>query len=130
MLLIPTRVYYAYGIRNSFGVDFDHISGNLWDTENGPTYGDEINLIQPGFNSGWNKVMGVWHTNGLASGPTGPAVVNPEKDLADFDGKGKYRAPEFIWKQTVGPTALKILKFRQVRKSIRKYDVCWKCKYW
>jgi len=31
--------YYAYGIRNSFGIDFDPITGNLWDTENGPEYG-------------------------------------------------------------------------------------------
>jgi glucose/arabinose dehydrogenase len=27
--------------------------------------------------------------------------------LVDFGGKGKYRAPEFIWFQTVAPTALK-----------------------
>ena len=33
--------YYAYGIRNSFGMDFDPVSGSLWDTENGPEYGDE-----------------------------------------------------------------------------------------
>ncbi|MDQ3840849.1 MAG: PQQ-dependent sugar dehydrogenase, partial [Thermoproteota archaeon] len=26
--------YYAYGIRNSFGMDFDPLSGSLWDTEN------------------------------------------------------------------------------------------------
>lgn len=50
---IPLRIYYAYGIRNSFGMDFDPISGNLWDTENGPGNGDEINLVLPGFNSGW-----------------------------------------------------------------------------
>src|SRR5919107_1240543 len=30
------NLYYAYGIRNSFGMDFDPLSGNLWDTENGP----------------------------------------------------------------------------------------------
>ena len=26
----PINTYYAYGIRNSFGIDIDHISGNLW----------------------------------------------------------------------------------------------------
>ena len=50
--------YYAYGIRNSFGIDFDPVSGKLWDTENGPQYGDEINVVEPGFNSGWKQVMG------------------------------------------------------------------------
>src|SRR5919202_1764200 len=43
----PLNLYYAYGIRNSFGIDFDPVSGKLWDTENGPTFGDEINLVEP-----------------------------------------------------------------------------------
>ena len=34
----PLNKYYAYGIRNSFGIDFDPVSGKLWDTENGPGY--------------------------------------------------------------------------------------------
>ena len=41
----PLNLYYAMGIRNSFGMDFDPVTGNLWDTENGPTAGDEINLL-------------------------------------------------------------------------------------
>ena len=27
-------LYYAIGIRNSFGIGFDPVTGNLWDTEN------------------------------------------------------------------------------------------------
>ena len=30
------KYYYAYGIRNSFGMDFDPATGNLWDTETAP----------------------------------------------------------------------------------------------
>jgi aldose sugar dehydrogenase len=56
----PLNIYYAYGIRNSFGIDFDPVTGYLWDTENGPAFGDEINLVKPGFNSGWAKKQGVW----------------------------------------------------------------------
>jgi hypothetical protein len=56
----PANVYYAYGIRNSFGIDFDPITKKLWNTENGPDYGDEINLVNPGFNSGWRQVQGIW----------------------------------------------------------------------
>ncbi len=59
----PLSLYYAYGIRNSFGFDWDPITGKLWDTENGPHNGDEINLVQPGFNSGWVKVQGIWAPN-------------------------------------------------------------------
>ena len=54
----PTNLYYAYGIRNGFGMDFDPLTGNLWDTENGPNFGDEINLVLPGFNSGWRVMQG------------------------------------------------------------------------
>lgn len=57
--------YYAYGIRNSFGIDFDPLTRNLWDTENGPAYGDEINLVEPGFNSGWAKTQGIWKITNL-----------------------------------------------------------------
>ena len=50
--------YYAYGIRNSFRIPIDPVTGNLWETENGEDAYDEINLVKPGFNSGWDKVMG------------------------------------------------------------------------
>ena len=53
------RLYYAYGIRNSFGFDFDPVKGNIWDTENGFENNDEINLVFPGFNSGWKKLTGI-----------------------------------------------------------------------
>jgi glucose/arabinose dehydrogenase len=94
----PTRVYYAYGIRNSFGIDFDPLTGNLWDTENGADDNDEVNLVQPGFNSGWIKVMGF-----------APNGFEPNEQLVMFNGNGKYHDPQFVWRQTIGPTALKFL---------------------
>jgi glucose/arabinose dehydrogenase len=104
----PLNLYYAYGIRNSFGIDFDPVSGKLWDTENGPKYGDEINLVEPGFNSGWVQVMGIWTPEGAIGKETaGPVNSNPSSNLVDFGGKGKYRAPEFIWFKPVAPTSLK-----------------------
>jgi glucose/arabinose dehydrogenase len=89
--------YYAYGIRNSFGLDFDPLTGNLWDTENGLDYGDEINLVKPGFNSGWKKIQG-----------KAPNDFDYSQ-LVNFDGKGKYSDPEFSWMETVGPTKIKFL---------------------
>jgi len=50
--------YYGIGVRNSFGLAIDPVTGNLWDTENGPARYDEINLVPKGFNSGWPVVMG------------------------------------------------------------------------
>ena len=29
----PLNLYYAYGVRYSFGINFDPITGNLWDTK-------------------------------------------------------------------------------------------------
>ena len=97
----PLNLYYAYGIRNSFGFDFDPITGNIWDTENGPGYGDEINLVEPGFNSGWLEITGM---------SSNADDFSPEDDyLVDFDGKGEYSDPEFEWRDTLGPTAVKFL---------------------
>src|SRR5215204_2806377 len=95
------NLYYAYGIRNSFGFDFDPLTGNIWDTDNGPGYGDEINLVEPGFNSGWSEVT-------VMSSNTDDGF-DAEDDLVSFDGKGKYSDPEFEWRDTLGPTAVKFL---------------------
>ncbi len=92
----PLDLYYAYGIRNSFGMDFDPVTGNLWDTENGPDFGDEINLVEPGFNSGSEVVLGGISTD-----------YDNLDNLVDFNGKGKYREPEFSWIVPVAPTAIK-----------------------
>jgi aldose sugar dehydrogenase len=93
---LPLSLYYAYGIRNSFGLAFDPVTEKLWDTENGPGNSDEINLVEPGFNSGWQAVMG------LAENEEG----FDNSELVDFDGRGHYRDPELVWLHTVGPTAI------------------------
>jgi glucose/arabinose dehydrogenase len=106
--------YYAYGIRNSFGMDFDPVTGKLWDTENGAFCGDEINLVEPGFNSGWQQVQGIWQVRGPL---LGPIVQSPPDNLVDFGGNGKYRSPEFTWLNTTGPTALKFLNSDKLGKQ-------------
>src|SRR5918992_1454731 len=98
----PLNLYYAYGLRNSYGMDFDPLTNLLWDTENGPSFGDEINLVEAGFNSGWKKIQGIWELKGATYGN----VTSDPEDLVDFQGRGKYRAPEFTWFNTTGPTAL------------------------
>jgi glucose/arabinose dehydrogenase len=109
----PLDKYYAYGLRNSFGIDFDPLTGKLWDTENGDACCDEINLVQPGFNSGWRKVQGFWEVKGNTYGNM---VQNPT-DLFDFRGKGKYNSPEFVWLNTTGPTAIKFLNSDKLGKQ-------------
>jgi len=113
----PLDKYYAYGIRNSFGMDFDPVTQKLWDTENGPNFGDEINLVEPGFNSGFKRVQGIWKPNPLnASIPGDVAPLKPE-GLVSFNGNGTYSRPEFTWYQTVAPTALKFLNSDKLGKK-------------
>jgi glucose/arabinose dehydrogenase len=86
--------YYAYGIRNTFGMDFDPVTSKLWISENGVYSNDEINLVVPGFNGGWKHV-------------TGLAPPNFDyTDLVTFNGSGEYSDPEFVWNNTVSPTSL------------------------
>lgn len=92
----PLDKYYAYGLRNSFGITFDPITGNLWDTENGGNYGDELNLVYPGFNGGYRLIQGIAYLDD---------TFDPKK-LVTFDGKGKYSDPEFEWLNTSAPTVL------------------------
>jgi glucose/arabinose dehydrogenase len=59
-------------------------------------------------------VQGVWKVKG---GKEGDAELNPSDGLADFGGKGKYSAPEFIWENVVGPTAIKFLDSDKIGKQ-------------
>jgi aldose sugar dehydrogenase len=90
--------YYAYGIRNSFGIDIDPLTGILWNTENGEDNYDEINLVQSGFNSGWSKIMGPIQRNNNTS----------VSDLVVLNGS-QYSDPEFSWRVPVGVTDLEFL---------------------
>ena len=86
--------YWAYGVRNSFGMALDPVTGFLWDTENGPLFYDEVNLVGPGFNSGWEEYMG-------------PAPSTSPPGLWDVPGAGNtYSDPEFSWFDTTAPTAI------------------------
>jgi aldose sugar dehydrogenase len=89
----PLIKYYAYGIRNSFGIEFDPVTGQLWEAENGEDVFDEINLVQPGFNSGWKQVMGPIAAN------TGVS----ESSLVNMPGS-QYADPVFSWSESRGVT--------------------------
>ena len=91
---------FAIGIRNSFGLGVDPVTGYLWDTENGANYYDEINLVMPGFNSGWKRVMGPVDSDNPDIG--GIQTIPPQ--FENF----VYSDPELSWYETVGPTAISI----------------------
>jgi aldose sugar dehydrogenase len=98
--------YYAYGIRNSFGIDFDPITGNLWETENGEENYDELNVVEPGFNSGWAKVMGPISRNNLTN----------NESLVNFPGS-EYSDPVFSWKEQIGVTDIEFFNSSKLGKE-------------
>ena len=94
--------YFAYGIRNSFGIAFDPITGILWDAENGELTYDEINIVDPGFNSGWKAVMGPISAAGIS-----------ENDLIQFPGSN-YADPVFSWAESFGITDIEFLNSQKL----------------
>ncbi|MEO9320060.1 MAG: PQQ-dependent sugar dehydrogenase [Nitrososphaera sp.] len=96
--LVPPGPYYAMGIRNSFGLTTDPVTGSLWDTENGETCCDEVNIVTPKFNSGWETIMGP--ANSTHNRNHQPLTQLPT--YLDY----KYHDPQFTWETCVAPTGL------------------------
>jgi aldose sugar dehydrogenase len=122
---------FAYGLRNSFGMAFDPVSGNLWEEENGDDTFSELNRVEPGFNSGWVQIQGPPERVGqykaietsLDVDPvTGTVYFGlqqvrwPPTNIADSPEQAlsrlftlpgaRYSAPEFSWKFEVAPGAI------------------------
>jgi glucose/arabinose dehydrogenase len=89
--------YYGYGIRNSFGLAIDPVTGFLWETENGDKDYDEINLVKPGFDGGWKRLMG----------PISKSDVT--KDGLVIFPAGHYGDPVFSWSPSLGVTDIEFL---------------------
>ena len=47
---------YTLGHRSALGLALNPITGEMWQNENGPNGGDEINILKPGRNYGWPLV--------------------------------------------------------------------------
>ncbi len=113
------RALYAYGIRNSFGLAFDALTGRLWFTENGPEVYDEINIAVPGLNSGWVKIMGpdnrdaTYSENGRTPYSVGDLVMLPNAVYGD---------PLFSWRIPIGVAAIEFLRSARFDEDLR--DQC------
>lgn len=64
---------WSLGHRNPEGLAFNPATGDLWETEHGPTGGDEINVIDKGHNYGW----------GLASMGLEPGILRQSAPNTD-----------------------------------------------
>jgi glucose/arabinose dehydrogenase len=72
---------YTYGHRNSLGLAMHPGTKQIWQTENGPNGGDEINVVKPGANYGWPMVSygrryeGPWQSERAGHAGFEPPVV-------------------------------------------------------
>ena len=111
---------YSYGHRNGFGMAFDPISGNLWETENADDAFSELNRIIPGMNGGWIQLAGplsrlsqfklietTQFNNAMQQVRYPPTRVAYTSTLAQarmFMLPGAtYLDPELSWKYEIGP---------------------------
>jgi len=81
---------YSMGHRNSLGLAFNPVTGDVWNNENGPAGGDEINVIKPGGNYGWPEVS-------FGRDYSGPQIVNFK------DGK---IGPIVFWAPSIAPSGM------------------------
>ncbi|MDN5847538.1 MAG: PQQ-dependent sugar dehydrogenase [Candidatus Nitrosocosmicus sp.] len=94
--------YFAFGIRNSLGLAFDPVTKYLWDTEQGPDSNDEINLVKPGFNSGWKVIQGDSSDKCCFDNITLPQDRN---QLYDIEG-GFYDDPKLTFRNSTQLTSM------------------------
>jgi glucose/arabinose dehydrogenase len=98
---VPT--IWSYGHRNPQGLSWDPVTGKLWESEHGPTGGDEINIIEPGHNYGWGVI-----TMGIQPGITKRSEPGMEQPIVYFtptlapSGIAFYAGDKYpVWKNNL-----------------------------
>jgi glucose/arabinose dehydrogenase len=128
---------FSYGIRNSFGMAVDPVSGTLWQQENGDDSFSELNRVTPGQNSGWVQIMGpasrvaqfkeietsprFFGLQQIRWSPTNIADT-PEEALSrmvSFGPAAHFSDPELAWKFEVGPGGIGFLEGRALGPQYR-----------
>ena len=123
---------FAYGLRNTFGIAFDPVSGSLWDQQNTDDAFDELNRVERGMNGGWIQIMGpvsriaqfkqIEQTLPPSGGVPGAELQQIRwgpSNIADTPSEAlsrlftlpgsTYSDPEFSWKFAVPPAGIGFL---------------------
>jgi glucose/arabinose dehydrogenase len=79
---------WSVGHRNPQGLSFDPRTNKLWETEHGPTGGDELNLVEKGKNYGW----------AIVSYGMQPGVTKSEQEGME--------TPKAYWTPTIAPAGI------------------------
>ena len=81
---------YTMGHRNSLGLALNPVTGDMWNNENGPYGGDEINVLKPGNNYGWPLVS-------FGRDYSGPQIVSFREDMV---------GPIVFWAPSIAPSGM------------------------
>ena len=126
---------FAYGVRNTFGMAFDPVSGDLWLQQNGDDSYSELDRVTPGLNSGWVQIQGpvarVADYKAIETSPgVDPCLGNayfglqqvrwPPTNIADTPEEAlsrlfmlpgaHYADPVFSWRFEVAPAAIGFMR--------------------
>jgi glucose/arabinose dehydrogenase len=128
---------FAYGVRNTFGMAFDPVSGHLWLEENGDDSFTQLSRVEPGQNSGWVQIRGpvsrIAEYKAIETSPGSDPCIGgayfglqqirwPPTNIADTpeDALARlfmlpgahHKDPEFSWKFEVAPAGVGFMKGR------------------
>ncbi|MEY4956676.1 MAG: hypothetical protein RL409_933 [Gemmatimonadota bacterium] len=78
---------YSMGHRTVLGLVVHPVTGQMWETENGPQGGDEVNILKPGRNYGWPVVT-------FGRDYDGKRLPTPQ-------GRQEFELPELFWVPSV-----------------------------
>jgi len=85
---------YTLGHRNSLGLIVHPETGAVWNNENGPNGGDEINIILPGRNYGWPLVS-------FGRDYPGPRI-------SDYPAREGIESPIVVWLPSIAPSGMAV----------------------
>lgn len=132
---------YTWGHRNSLALIVHPVTGELWNSENGPNGGDEVNIIKGGKNYGWPAVSmgrsyeGPWQGRFEKDGMEGPLVYWMPAVAAA--GMAIYTGDRFpAWKNNLFIGAMRVgeipntghlerVVFNEKTEEIRRESLLW-----
>jgi glucose/arabinose dehydrogenase len=96
---------FTMGHRNAIGIAVHPHTGAIWENENGPQDGDEVNILKPGANYGWPVVgMGRDYSGDFIGSPSVIGKVG-RKDAAKMYMEGMEQ-PFIFWTPAVAPSGM------------------------
>jgi glucose/arabinose dehydrogenase len=97
---------YTLGHRNTIGLAMHPVTGQIWENENGPADGDEVNILKPGANYGWPLVgMGREYLGDFIGGPGAIGAPVGRKDAYKMYMEGMEQ-PFIFWTPAVAPSGM------------------------